>query len=357
MKTLPLLRNALIVAALGVLPSITFAQVGVSITIAPPELPVYEQPICPEPNSMWTPGYWSWGDDGYYWVPGTWVEAPSAGVLWTPGYWGWNNGSYLWNNGYWGPQVGFYGGVDYGYGYGGNGFYGGRWNGGNFSYNTAVMNVNRTVIHNTYVDRRVVVNNGNRVSFNGGRGGIQARPTEAQMSAEHSKRFGPVAAQTRQVSLARADRSNYASVNHGMPAHAALERPATSAADFNRAVPARGAAPASHVAAGSDVRPATKNEYHPAAKPEARTETHPAARPEPAPKTESHPAAKTEARPENHATAHPESRPAPKTESHPAAKPEARTETHAATRPEPAPRAESHPAAKPEARPETHAAA
>jgi len=71
------------------------AQVAVSITIAPPALPVYEQPVCPAPAYIWTPGYWAYGDDGYYWVPGTWVEAPAVGLLWTPGYWGWGNGVYL----------------------------------------------------------------------------------------------------------------------------------------------------------------------------------------------------------------------------------------------------------------------
>jgi hypothetical protein len=51
------------------------AGIGVSITVAPPVIPVYTQPICPGPNYIWTPGYWAWGDDGYYWVPGTWVVA------------------------------------------------------------------------------------------------------------------------------------------------------------------------------------------------------------------------------------------------------------------------------------------
>ncbi len=64
--------------------------------------------------------------------------APSDGLLWTPGYWGWNNGLYLWNAGYWGPHVGFYGGVNYGFGYTGVGFAGGYWHGGAFFYNRAV---------------------------------------------------------------------------------------------------------------------------------------------------------------------------------------------------------------------------
>src|SRR5260370_30971026 len=89
----------------------------VSITIAPPVLPVYVQPAIPGPGYIWTPGYWAYGDDGYYWVPGTWVLPPAVGLLWTPGYWGWNDGVYAWNGGYWGPHIGFYGGVNYGFGY------------------------------------------------------------------------------------------------------------------------------------------------------------------------------------------------------------------------------------------------
>jgi hypothetical protein len=123
--------------------------IGFHVGIAPPELPVYEQPICPEPNLIWTPGYWAYGDDGYFWVPGAWVPAPYVGALWTPGYWGWSDGQYVFNDGYWGSNVGYYGGVNYGFGYFGIGFAGGMWRGGNFSYNTAVMRVNESVIHNT----------------------------------------------------------------------------------------------------------------------------------------------------------------------------------------------------------------
>src|SRR5713226_7503522 len=49
---------------------------------APPPLPDYEQPPCPEDGYMWTPGYWAWGGGGYYWVPGTWVQPPQVGLLW-----------------------------------------------------------------------------------------------------------------------------------------------------------------------------------------------------------------------------------------------------------------------------------
>src|SRR5215467_6614349 len=108
------------------LPRTAPAQFAVAITIAPPALPVYEQPICPGPGYLWTPGYWAWGPDGYYWVPGTWALAP-VGLLWTPGYWAWDDGAFVWNAGYWAPQIGFYGGIFYGFGYVGIGYAGGYW--------------------------------------------------------------------------------------------------------------------------------------------------------------------------------------------------------------------------------------
>src|SRR5713101_2839642 len=152
--------------------------VGISVGIAPPALPVYEQPVCPGPGHLWTPGYWAWSDDdGYYWVPGTWVVAP-VGMLWTPGYWAFSDGFYGWHAGYWGPHVGFYGGINYGFGYGGVGFGGGEWRGGGFVYNRSVTNVNVSNVTNVY-NRTVIVNNTRNVSFNG-RGGIGMRPTRQE---------------------------------------------------------------------------------------------------------------------------------------------------------------------------------
>jgi hypothetical protein len=208
-------------------------SVGVAVHIGPPALPVYEQPICPAAGYLWTPGYWAYGPDGYYWVPGTWVMAPTVGFLWTPGYWGWGGGGYLWHAGYWGPHVGFYGGINYGFGYGGVGFVGGRWNGGVFAYNTAVMHVNTTVIHTTYVDRTVVhTETVNRVSFNGGTGGVNARPNSAELAAEHEHHVAPTAMQTQHEHTASTNRALLASENHGKPAIAATAKPG----EFNHGV-------------------------------------------------------------------------------------------------------------------------
>jgi hypothetical protein len=148
------------------------AQVSISVTIAPPELPVYEQPVCPGEGYIWTPGYWAWDGDDYYWVPGTWVLAPEVGYFWTPPYWGWGGSAFIFHAGYWGPVVGFYGGINYGFGYFGHGFVGGRWERGHFFYNTAVWHVDRTVIHNVY-EERVNVRENVRVGYNGGRGGLK----------------------------------------------------------------------------------------------------------------------------------------------------------------------------------------
>ena len=201
--------------------------VGFNIGAPPPPLPYYTQPPAPYANAIWTPGYWAWGQAGYYWVPGTWVQPPSVGVYWTPGYWGYGNGGYAWNAGFWGPQVGFYGGINYGFGYFGTGFSGGYWSGGAFRYNTAVMNVNRTVIHNTYnktVINKNVCNNCKNVSYNGGHGGVNARPTSAQMEARR-RGVGETSTQRMHERDAAQDRALYARANNGHPPVTAVQKP------------------------------------------------------------------------------------------------------------------------------------
>src|ERR1700683_3898769 len=71
------------------------ARVFVSVGVAPPLIPAYEQPIAPGYGYIWTPGYWAYGDSGYSWVDGAWVYPPYVDALWTPGYWGWGGGFYF----------------------------------------------------------------------------------------------------------------------------------------------------------------------------------------------------------------------------------------------------------------------
>jgi hypothetical protein len=190
----------------------------------PPELPVYDQPPIPDPGYIWTPGYWSGGPLGYFWVPGTWVEPPSVGLLWTPGYWGFRDGIYVWNAGYWGPHVGFYGGVDYGFGYGGDGYLGGRWVNGAFAYNQTVNNFGSVRINNVY-EENVTINNVTRISFNGGPGGTTVRPTPAQEAVAREQHIAADPAQIQHERTAAANKDLLASENHGRPAIAATAKP------------------------------------------------------------------------------------------------------------------------------------
>jgi WXXGXW repeat (2 copies) len=226
MRSLVWIRFLWIALALSTFSAAARAQVavGISVGFAPPEIPVYEQPVCPADGYLWTPGYWAWDGSDYYWVPGTWVLAPEVGFFWTPPYWGWGGSAFIFHEGYWGPTIGFYGGINYGFGYFGHGFEGGRWDNGHFFYNRAVMNVNVTVIHNVY-NTRVTNITENRVSYNGGRGGIDVRPTSAEEAAARERHVGPVAAQTQHTEQARANQELRASVNHGRPPIAATARP------------------------------------------------------------------------------------------------------------------------------------
>jgi hypothetical protein len=227
MRIISSIRSLLFGLVLLSLSVAAFPQVGISISFAPPELPVYEQPLCPGNGYLWTPGYWAYSNDfdDYYWIPGTWVMAPEVGLLCTPAYWGWSGDGYVFYDGYWGSQVGFYGGISYGYGYFGDGYQGGRWQGGQFYYNRSVSNVSITNIHNVYNTTVVNSRTINRASFNGGNGGATARPTPQNETFAHEKHIAPVAAQAQHAQAARANPELRASVNHGTPTIAATPKP------------------------------------------------------------------------------------------------------------------------------------
>ena len=199
MKLFRSLRWLLLALLLPLIPvSQAHAGVFISVGFAPPILPVYVQPVCPEPGYMWTPGYWGYGPDGYYWVPGAWVPAPYEGALWTPPYWGYEGAVFVFHSGYWGPHVGYYGGVNYGFGYMGIGFVGGAWRGHEFAYNRAVMRVgegprwgrDRVYEDRTVVERNTVVRD-SRVSYSGGPHGINHPPTAEERGYMHEQHMAP----------------------------------------------------------------------------------------------------------------------------------------------------------------------
>jgi hypothetical protein len=206
------------------------AGVDVSISVAPPVLPVYVQPPVPGPDYIWTPGYWGWSEEegDYYWVPGAWVLAPEPGLLWTPGYWGWNDGVYVWNAGYWGPHVGFYGGVCYGHGYTGSGFSGGYWNGRVYTYNRSVTNIG--VNNSVHVYNKTVINNNvSSVSYNGGNG-IKAQPSAHERGYANERHVQASGEQLQHQRLAAKNPALKLANNQGKPSIAATSK----AGNFNK---------------------------------------------------------------------------------------------------------------------------
>ena len=267
-------RWILMTLLLSLVPASSYAGVFISVGVAPPVLPVYEQPVCPEPGLMWTPGYWGYGPDGYYWVPGAWVPAPYVGALWTPGYWGWSGGLYVWHGGYWGPHVGYYGGVNYGFGYMGVGFAGGLWRGGVFAYNRAVVRVgvgggwggNRVYVDRTIVQRTTIIND-RHVAFSGGPGGINHAP-RARRARRHERasHVAPTSFQSQHMNSAMADltlmRNSTAAIRRTWPrpdpsaAKTMLRRDSTTITLLILANRPGGNS------FGSQSRPANQNQFH-----------------------------------------------------------------------------------------------
>jgi hypothetical protein len=275
------------------------APVVIQIGIAPPPLPVYVQPVVPGDGYIWTPGYWAYADDGgYYWVPGTWVLAPTPGYLWTPAYWGWENGFYIFHGGYWGPHIGFYGGINYGFGYFGTGFVGGEWRGGHFFYNSAYARFG-TGFHptNVYVHNVTIVNH-TTVSYNG-HGGVNAQPNAQETAAMHENHVQPTAAQVSHQTFAAQNKSQFAGNNGGHPAvtaaktpeayhsnpthNAGAPRPATTAANTAHPAPAPASHPAPAPASHPTPAPASHPAPAPAPHPAPASHPAPAAHPAPAP--------------------------------------------------------------------------
>jgi WXXGXW repeat (2 copies) len=210
-------------APIGVFIAPAQAQVAASVTagVAPPLLPVYAQPPIPGPGYLWIPGYWAWNGLEYYWVPGYWAMPPAVNLFWTPPYWGWIDGVYTFYAGYWAPTVGFYGDIDYGFGYTGEGYEGGFWRNNAFVYNRAVNNLGGAHIANVY--DKAVPASASHVSFNGGDGGTTVKPTQAQIAAR-AHAAPPTAEQARHQEMASRDPALRFNANHGRPPIVAMQR-------------------------------------------------------------------------------------------------------------------------------------
>ncbi|HEY5341696.1 MAG TPA: hypothetical protein VIK27_11765, partial [Candidatus Aquilonibacter sp.] len=136
--------------------------------------------------------------------------------------------------------------MNYGYGYYGRGYEGGRWRGRKFEYNTAITHVNRTIIRNVYYDCAVANNHWNHVSYNGGRGGITARPTASEQAFQRGKHFGPTHVQMQHARFAATNHAAFSSANHGRPVTATVARPYTTAIHHPAARSVQATRPSTH---------------------------------------------------------------------------------------------------------------
>ena len=190
----------------------------------PPAIPAYDQPAPPGADFLWTPGYWAWAKGDYAWIPGSWVRPPRPGLLWTPGYWRWVDGAYGFVPGYWAAKVGYYGGINYGHGYDGQGYVGARWRGETLAFNIARTNVRG--LPPTAIYREDEPANTNPVAFSGGPGGVQATAGLGDMATARAPHEPPTAAQKLQVAVAEAQPAQRASVSRDHPPIAATVTPA-----------------------------------------------------------------------------------------------------------------------------------
>jgi WXXGXW repeat (2 copies) len=308
---------------------------------APPQLLDYDQPEAPAPDYLWTPGYWGWAPAGYYWVPGVWCAAPYPGALWTPGYWYFYGGRYRFHHGYWGLYVGFYGGINYGYGYYGIGYRGGYWNGPHFYYNTAVTRVNVTRVTYVYHRPQEITTVASRVAYNGGRGGITVQPKPAELAALRTARTPAMTAQVQIRQEAARNPQQFYNQNKGQPLVTAATRPVAADHGIARPEPIRGyTQPGSQTGSRSASQPAYQGQPRSQSAPQTQSRpqgqgyapsSSPAQQVQPRPQSQgyapsSQPAPQVQPRPQTQGYAPPspprqypqsQARPAPAQQSHP----------------------------------------
>jgi len=99
-----LLIAATIASAMGLVPTLSHAAVGVgiSVDIAPPAPRVVAVPA-PRRGYVWAPGYWDYRGHRHEWIEGRWVrERP--GFVYAAPVWEQREGHWVLNRGGWHPR-------------------------------------------------------------------------------------------------------------------------------------------------------------------------------------------------------------------------------------------------------------
>jgi hypothetical protein len=63
-------------------PASAYVRAGVRVYAPLPPLRHEVVVVRPGPRHVWVPGYWSWENRSYAWVPGTWILPPYPRAVW-----------------------------------------------------------------------------------------------------------------------------------------------------------------------------------------------------------------------------------------------------------------------------------
>lgn len=84
-------------------PTPAAATTNLVVDSPPPPPPPQTQVVViqQEPDSIWIPGCWEYGLQGYVWIPGRWVRPPPYRRHYMAPHWGRRGGTYVYIRGYW----------------------------------------------------------------------------------------------------------------------------------------------------------------------------------------------------------------------------------------------------------------
>ena len=71
------------------------------VTVAPPALQSEVVLAQPAPNYVWVPGYWTWRNEGYQWIAGSWQLPPNSSSVWIAPRCEQQGNGYRFTEGYW----------------------------------------------------------------------------------------------------------------------------------------------------------------------------------------------------------------------------------------------------------------
>lgn len=70
-------------------------------TPPPPQKAEMPQDVNDARSQIWRPGYWSYGDLGYEWIPGRVIDRPAPTAVWSPDHWAQHTYGWAFECGHW----------------------------------------------------------------------------------------------------------------------------------------------------------------------------------------------------------------------------------------------------------------